>query len=159
MTEVNGATVVADLANALPADTGMLHTVFPGTNKRTGWNIVIAGPGHPKSIALSNEKERERLQKAQQIERAQVNGRKWKGDEDKQPQDSRREFISDLVGRIVSWTPVNFGDGAVEFAEGDVSAPKRAIDLLVQPKMGPYVGQIVDYLLDERSFMKGSASD
>jgi hypothetical protein len=151
---------IADLsgADALPSDTGTLQTVFPGTNKRTGWDVTFAGPGHPKTIALNQETSRKELHKSEQIERARVNGRKWKGD-DKTPDEQRREFIEGLVARIVCWTPVNFGEGPVEFAEGDATAPKRAIELLLKPKLGAYVAQFVDYLIDERAFMKDSANN
>lgn len=160
MDQATEKTSVVDLsgANALPDDRGVLHTVFPGTNKPTGWDIVLSGPGHPKTVALGEKAERERLQRAAEIERAQVNGRKWKGDADVSPKQSRREFIESLVGRIISWTPVNFGSGTVTFEENDASAPARAVDTLLDPKLGAYVSQIVDYLLAERAFMKGSAN-
>lgn len=154
---VNGAVVAADLSGAMPADTAVLYTVFPGTNKRTGWNITFAGPGHPKTIAFNNDAERKRLHKAAMIERAQVNGRKWKGDEDKQPDESRRESVESWVARIVSWTPVDFGGGPVEFNEGDATAPTRAVELLMQPKLGAYLLQMVEFMLDEKSFMTDSA--
>lgn len=156
---VNGAPVV-DLSGgeALPADSAVLHIVLPGTNKRTGWDVTFAGPGHPKTIALNNETSRKQLHRQEQIERAQVNGRKWKGD-DKTPDEQRREFVEGLVARVISWTPVNFGDGPVEFNEGDATAPKRAVDLLLKPKLGAYVAQFVDFLIDERTFMKDSANN
>lgn len=149
MDEANGE-AVADLTALLPNDTAVLHMVVPGTNKRIGWDITMAGPGHPKTIALSNEATRERLHRDALIEQARVNGRKWKG-EDKQAEESRREFIEGLVGRIVTWTPVKIGDEVVEFSE------KAAIEFLLRPHLGPYVAQITDFLLEERSFMTDSA--
>jgi hypothetical protein len=156
---MNGPVIDLSGDDALPADTAVLHTVYPGTNKPTGWDITFAGPGHMKTVAFSLSKERERLHRAAQIERSQINGRKWKGDDDKPPEQSRRDFVGDLVARIVSWTPVNFGDGPVEFNEGDPAAEKRAVELLCKPKLGGYVAQIVEFLIDERSFMKASASN
>lgn len=158
-TAPSGAPAVAKLrrADAVPELTGVLYTVYPGTNERTGWNIALAGPGHPKTQAQADRTERQRLNKAAGIERAQVNGRKWKGEEDKQPADARREFVSSLVERIVSWTPFDMGDGSITFDEGDPSAPERAINLFLKPEMGSYAAQIVDYLTAERAFIKGSA--
>src|SRR5438045_2335617 len=109
------AVTVINMADDLPADTAELHVVRPGTNIRTGWVITLAGPGHPQSIALMNEGERERLHKSAQIEQAQVNGRKWKGD-DAQPEEARRKLVSYITRRIVGWTPVDFGEGALEFS-------------------------------------------
>lgn len=141
-----------DLTAIMPADTADLHIVAPGTNRRTGWVITFAGPGHERAIALSNNAQRKRLALEQRIEQARVNGRKWKGD-DKQPEENRREFIEDLVGRIVTWTPVDIGDGPIAFSD------KAAVELLLRPKMGFAVAQISDFLLDERSFTTGSATD
>lgn len=142
---------VANLAGDLPEDTADLHIVVPGTNKRTGWVITLAGPGHPQTVALANEYERKRLQKSSAIEKAQVNGRKWKGDDDVQPDDSRRESVASVVARVVTWTPVDFGNGAIEFT------PKAAVDLFMDPKKGAYFSQIVDFITAERAFMKDSA--
>lgn len=144
--------VAVDLSGTLPVDTAVLYTVIPGTNKRSGWDIVMAGPGHAKTIALNSENERKRLLLEQRIESARINSRKWKP-EDKQADESRREFVESLVARIVSWTPVNFGDGPVEFSE------KAAVTLLLSPRLGGYVTQIVDFLIDERTFMKDSANN
>lgn len=150
MSEANAS--VVDLTAIMPSDTADLHIVAPGTNKRIGWVITIAGPGHDKTVAFNNGNERKRLALEQRIESSRVNGRKWKGD-DKQPDDSRREFIEGLVARIVTWTPVDIGAGPVAFSD------KAAVELLLNPKMGPFVAQIVDFLLDERSFTTGSATD
>lgn len=144
---------VTNMADDLPDDTAEIHIVKSGTNIRTGWVITLAGPGHPQTIALNNELERERLNRSAQIERAQVNGRKWKGDEDEQPEDARRKIVSQVCRRIVSWTPVDFGEGAVEFSQ------ENAVKLFLDPKKGAYFGQIVEFLTAERAFTKGSAKN
>lgn len=149
MTEQASITAI-DLSGALPASTSNLEVVFPGTNRKTGWVVTFAGPSHPKTIAVSNENERKRLDLEARIEAARVNGRKWKPDA-VAPEDSRREFVEGLVARIVGWTPVNFGWGVIEFS------PKTAVDALLRPELGPYVAQFVDFLLGERSFMTDSA--
>lgn len=143
---------VANMVDGLPMETADLHIVSQGTNKRTGWVITCAGPSHPQTIALMDEAERERLNKAAQIERAQVNGRKWKGDEDVDPQESRRKTIRQIVSRIVTWTPVDFGTGPIEFS------PKAAVELFMDPAKGAYFGQLVDFITAERAFMKDSAN-
>jgi hypothetical protein len=83
--QVNGAALaVADLSDVMPQSSGVLHIVVPGTNKRTGWQITFAGPGHPKTVAQNEELARAALDKQERIEFAQVNQRKWKTD-GKQP--------------------------------------------------------------------------
>lgn len=152
---VNGA--VVDLLTTLPNDTAELHMVVPGSNQRTGWVITMAGPGHPKTVALNNETSRKQLLLEQRIEQARVNGRKFKS-EDKQPDDNRREFIESLVARMVTWTWQ--GQPALKIGDEDiVFSDKAAVELLLRPVMGLYVAQIVDAVVDERFFMKGSATN
>jgi hypothetical protein len=140
---------VTNLVDDLPMDTADLHVVKPGTNKRTGWVVTFAGPGHPKTIALNNEASRKQLDESKRIKQQQANGRKVKID-DEQPEENRREFIEGLVARIVTWTPVDFGNGPVEFSD------TAAVELLLDPKKGAYVSQFVDFLIDDRAFMKDS---
>lgn len=142
-----------DLSAAIPLNEGVLHIVVPGTNKRTGWDVTFAGPGHPKTIAQTEEITRSALDKQERIEMAQVNQRKWKG-EGKQPADIRRENVEWVVGRIIGWTPVTikqFSPDPIEFSD------KVAKDLLAQPYMVPYFIQMTEYLGDQASFIEASA--
>ena len=141
-----------DLGGFLPNDTAQLHIVIPGTNKRTGWVVTMAGPGHAQSIALSNEASRKYLHTQALQEQARVNGRKWKAD-DKQADDQRREFIESLVGRIVDWTPVCIGSEVIKFT------PASATAFLLRPYMGPYISQFTEFLLDDKAFMTDSSND
>ncbi len=149
-----------DLSAAIPSNEGTLFVVVPGSNKRTGWQIRFAGPGHPKTVAQNESFSRISLDKAERIEMAQVNGRKWKSD-GKQPADMRRENVEWVVGRILSWTPVSinqFSADPVEFPENPTAAQlDRARDLLAQPYMVPYFVQMTDYLGDQASFIEASA--
>lgn len=158
--QVNGAVLaVADLSDVMPQQTGILHIVVPGTNKRTGWQITFAGPGHPKTIAQNEELSRVNLDKQERIEMAQVNQRKWKGD-GKQVDDVRRENVDWVLGRILSWTPVSisqFASAPIELPE-DASPEqiKQARALLSQPYMVPYFMQMTEYLGDQASFIAAS---
>lgn len=151
-TETSTKPTVVNMADALPMDTADLHIVFPGTSKRTGWVITMAGPGHPQTVAVNNETSRSQLDETRRIKQQQANGRKVLID-DVQPEDNRREFIETIVARIVTWTPVDFGEGPVEFSKN------AAVNLFSDPKKGVYFGQIVDFLVAEKSFMKGFAGD
>ncbi|HEY4724324.1 MAG TPA: hypothetical protein VII92_20885 [Anaerolineae bacterium] len=140
-----------DLSELIPSDIGILHIVKPGTSEKTGWQITMAGPGHPKTVAFNNANERKRRDHENRIEAARINCRKYKP-EDFADGESRKEFIEGLVSRIVTWTPVKIGQEVIEFSDN------AAIELLLRPIMGSFVGQIVDYLIDERAFMKDSAN-
>lgn len=151
MSEQTQTLAVANMADDVALDTADLHIVRPGTNTKTGWVITCAGPGHPQTIELNNKNQRENLRKAKQIELAQVNGRKWKGDDEEEtPEESRRNTVADVCRRIVTWTPVDFGDGPITFSH------ENAVNLFMDPKKGVYFGQLVDFLTAERTFFKRS---
>lgn len=155
---VNG--VAVDLSAVMPEETGTLHIVVPGTNKPTGWKVTFAGPGHPKTVAQNEEIARAALGRAERIEMAQVNARKWKGD-GKQPEDVRRENVDWVIGRILHWTPIKIGqysDQPVELPDNATQEQiKRAHDLLSQPYMQPFFVQMTDFLADQASFTPASA--
>lgn len=141
---------VVDLTAFLPQDVSILDILKPGGTEPTGWKITLAGPSHPQTIAWSNELSRKNLHRQKQIETAQINGRKYKG-EDRSPDELRNENVQGIVSRIVSWTPVRIGDETFDFS------PDRATELLLRPTMGWAYVQIVEYLGDEKSFTKASA--
>lgn len=149
--QVNGVAMVADLSALLPEDTAVLRICKPGTSIPTGWEITMAGPGHPKTVALGNKQQRDINDRNARLEAQRQNGRKVKP-EIKADGETTREFIEGLVARIVTWTPIKIGDEAFGFSE------KSAVELLSRPAMGAFVGQIVDFLIDERAFMKDSAN-
>lgn len=144
-----------DLSAALPVDTAELEIVVPGTSRRTGWVITIAGPNHPKTVAQNERLARRNLERERSIEMARVNGRKWKG-EDKSVDEARRENVEWVVGRIVDWTPVKIAQFS---AEPITFSETVAIDLLSQPYMGAFFGQIIDFLSAEASFTPAFATD
>lgn len=145
-------TDVVDLSADIPADTFDLAILKPGTATPTGWVITLAGPAHPKTLAFKNSAQRDRLQKEAAIEATQVNGRKFKPDV-RTPQDDDERTVKWLVSRIVNWTPIKIGSETIEFSD------EAAVKLFLKPVMAPYIGQIVEYLQSERSFMPTSASN
>ena len=150
MSEMNGAPV--DLGAFTPSDTADLHVKSPADPTREiGWVVTFAGPSHPKTVALNNEVSRDALRRAKEIELSRVNGRKWKGD-GKDVDTNRREFVEGIVSRIITWTPVELDGKRYEFEA------KSAVELLLNPKMGAFVAQFVDFLTEDRSFMKDSAT-
>lgn len=145
------AASVVNLSNARFSNTGVLEIRRPHTKDLTGWKITLAGPSHPKSIAVRDRQTDRYLQREQEKERAQVNRKKWKG-ENRDIDDVRREYAEDIASRIVDWTPVDFGKGPVNFSEA------VAVEILLDPDLGWIVAQIQDYFDDEKSFTKASAT-
>lgn len=146
----NAPMAVVDLEADLPGETAELQIVKPGTSTPSGWVITMAGPSHPKTLAMRAKIQRERLRKEAVIEAAQVNGRKFKPDE-KSVEEAEMETMRWVVSRIVTWTPVRIGGEVIEFSD------EAAIALLRRPAMSAYLQQIVDYLNADRAFMPPSA--
>jgi len=149
MTKTETAAAI-DLDAFLPVDTSTLEILKPGGTDGTGWLIIFAGPEHPKTQAWAQASAKRSLAKAKAIEQAQVNGKKFKA-EDKEPDDVRRENVAWVVARIVDWSPLRIGGKDVPFSEA------AATELLVRPGMGWVYDQMLEFLVDERSFMKTSA--
>lgn len=147
---MENAIAAIDLSGFIPQDTSTMEILKPGGLEGTGWKIEFAGPAHPKTIAWNDTETRKNLRRQQQIEQAQVNGKKFKS-EDRDVAEVRRHNVAWVVARIVNWTPVRLGDGdPVSFSED------AAIALLVRPNMNWALAQMLDFLTDERSFTKGS---
>lgn len=149
---MKGKTLEAiDLTGIMPSDTAVLDILKPGGTDPTGWKITFAGPGHEKTIAWANENARRDLRRQQRIEAAQINGKKYKPD-DREPEEVRRENVEWVVSRIVDWTPIKIGADVIAFT------PERAVSLFLDRKMAWALGQCIEFLVDERSFSKGSPS-
>lgn len=126
------------------SDTGKME-VLDAAGRPTGWFWEFAGPGHPKTEALNNRFARERLHKAAQMEQAQVNGRKWKADEE-DPSAVRAKNIRDLVDRLVGWSAVEIGGKDFPFT------PESAVEFLSHPKRVGVLTQAMEFLAAEKSF-------
>lgn len=142
-----------DLSGAVPLDTFTLPILRPGTDTPTGWQIVLAGPGHPQTIALQTDISRENIEREKAIEFAQINGRKWKVEEETVDQ-RRRRNVSRVCRRIVSWSP---NPKFKLVSETPIAfTPEAALELFIRPEMGSFLVQITDYIASERAFMPPS---
>lgn len=140
-----------DLSFDIPADSAVLEILKPASDVGTGWIVEFAGPGHVKTVEWIDKAQRKSIRKAALIEQAQNNNKKYKAEE-LEPAEARRENVQWVVSRIINWTPIKIGGETFEFSE------KSAVDLLTRPNMGWAFVQMVDFLVDERSFIKGSAT-
>lgn len=130
----------------IAADTADMTVRHPVTQEPTPWVITVAGPTHPQSVALGERMMRKAMREEKAKEEARINGRKWKG-EDRDPNDVKRDNISALVDRIVTWR-----GASEEFSR------EGAIALLLKPTFAPVVGQLADFVSADGSFIKRSAT-
>ncbi|EJN15688.1 hypothetical protein PMI42_00705 [Bradyrhizobium sp. YR681] len=146
-------TDILDLSGLAPADTFDLKILAPGTGKPTGWVITLAGPAHPQTVAVNNESGRESIEREKAIEFAQVNGRKWKVEEET-ADERRRRNVTKVCRRIVSWSP----NPTFRFVQSDPIAFSldAAVNLFLRPDMGAFFVQVTDYLTSERAFTQPS---
>jgi hypothetical protein len=93
-----------DLSAMDTQDEGELVIRHPKTLESTGWSWTFYGPGHPVTIALSNRVAGAALKKSAARRQAQINGRKWKEDEESLDQ-LRTENVDNIVTRTKSFTP------------------------------------------------------
>ena len=147
-------TVTVDLSALTPTDSALLEILAPG-GKPTGWKIELAGPAHAKTVAVAEDAMRERLQKEKAIEFAQVNGRKYKVD-DETPDERAQRNVGRLVKRIIGWSPdplfKQVGPEPISFSE------ENATKLLLRPDMSWVLSQIAEYVMSEMAFTQGSAT-
>jgi hypothetical protein len=139
-----------DIASIATLDTAEMIILHPVTSAPTTWVWTIAGPGHPTGIAAdraaSDEQRREDLAK----EKARVNGRKWSGDfvdSVEQQQKNAAYFAKKVLG----WSPVRINGADLVYSIPNV------VKILIDPHYQSIYRQLIDFLIDEKSFMKPSS--
>jgi hypothetical protein len=140
-----------DLSAVDAQDEGELVIKHPKTLEPTGWTWTFYGPGHAMTIELSNRVAGAALKKAAARRQAQVNGRKWKEDEESLDQ-LRAENVDNIVARTKGFTPTRLNGELIEYS------PDAAKRLLLDRKKGWLLEQISEYLQDEANFIQPSAT-
>jgi hypothetical protein len=130
------------------ADLAIRH---PTTDKITTWVWTFYGPGHPRTVEVANRVSRDALRDLAAQKQARVNGKKWK-EEDQSIDQIRAENVENIVARTKTFTPVNMGDGKIEFSA------EKAKELLLDRKKGWLFSQIVEFLRADESFIQPSAT-
>jgi hypothetical protein len=140
-----------DLSSLAYADTGELEITHPATGAPTGWKWIIAGPSHPIVIEQGDEFARQAIRNRRDREAAQVNGRKWKPD-DESPEENRKRNAKYFARRVLGWLP----DQPVRL-ERDAPPVEFSLDnvarLLRQPKYGWLYRQVADYCSEDVGFI------
>lgn len=142
-----------DLAEFDPIDEAQMVVKNPKSGQPTTppWVWTFYGPSHPKTIELINEVSREAMRDERLKEEARVNGRKWKGDE-RSVNEVRERNLRRIVGRVKSWTPVLIEGETLTYS------PEATLKLLLDYRRSWLFKQISDFLGDDETFMKPSAS-
>ena len=140
-----------DLATMDAQDEGELVIKHPKTLEPTGWTWTFFGPGHAVTTELSNRVAGAALKKAAARRQAQINGKKWKEDEESLEQ-LRAEQVDGIVTRTKRFSPIKLGDDTIEFS------PDAARKLLLDRRKGWLLEQISEYLRDEANFIQPSAT-
>ena len=140
-----------DLATVDAQDEAALVIRHPKTLERTGWTWTFYGPGHAVTTALSNRVAAAALKKAAARRQAQVNGKKWKEDEESLDQ-LRADQVDGIVTRTKGFTPIKLDGQTIEYS------PEAAKALLLDRRKGWLLEQISEYLRDEANFIQPSAT-
>jgi hypothetical protein len=140
-----------DLSAMDAQDEAELVIKHPITLEPTGWVWTFYGPGHPVTAALSNRVAGVALKKAAARRQAQVNGKKWKEDEESLDQ-LRADQVDGIVTRTKGSTPIKLDGETIEYS------PDAARALLLDRRKGWLLEQISEYLRDEANFIQPSAT-
>lgn len=137
------------------SDTATLDVIPPGTADIIA-TITFAGPGHEKTIDISNTETRKRLlQEAQ----ARVNTRAGTKPDGRTPETVRNENVGRIVNRIVGWSGflARDADGGgtheIPFTEA------AAMAILADPRKGWLFSLCFDFLFVLDSFTTSSAKN
>ena len=140
-----------DLSAMDAQDEGELVIRHPKTLEPTGWTWTFYGPGHPATIALSNHVAGAALKKAAARRQAQVNGKKWKEDEESLDR-LRADQVDGIVTRTKGFTPIKLDGQMIEYSAEAAKA------LLLDRRKGWLLEQISEYLRDKANFIQPSAT-
>ena len=140
-----------DLGTLDASDETELAIRHPVSNAPTTWLWTFYGPGHPKTVELANARSREALHKLAAQRQAQINGRKWKEDEQNLDQ-LRADNVAAIVARTKSFTPISLNGATINFT------PEAARELLLDRKKGWLLIQIMEFLADDANFIPPSAT-
>jgi hypothetical protein len=139
-----------DLSELDSADEAEMEVMANG--QPTGWLWKFAGPGHPQAIAQSNRISREQLAKQRAKEQTLANGKKWKS-ESQSPDEVRDSNVSFVIERLLGWSDITMGGEPYPFNQ------ENARKLLVDRRKGALLQQALEFVFDDNSFTRRSATN
>jgi hypothetical protein len=102
-----------DLASVDAQDEAILNVKHPKTDAPTGWCWTFFGPAHPRTVEVAERVSREALRVHRAKEQAQVNGKKWKA-EDESMDEIQARTVANMVARLKTFTPVKMEGELIE---------------------------------------------
>jgi hypothetical protein len=147
--KANGADLF-DISSLATLETSEMVVNHPVSGAPTTWVWVIAGPGHPATVRADSERAEETKQEELRMRRAQANGQRYKPPTIT-AQEERRRSASNFARRVLSWTKVQLNGQEYEHNYENV------YKILMDPNYFLVYRQLLDYLVDEKSFMKPSS--
>lgn len=144
------AAAAFDLSEIESLDVDELTINHPVTGAPTTWTMQLAGPGHPVTLALQRQAQRERLELNKRIETTRANGKKWKG-EDVDPEEEKTRIDRRAAQRILGWSAVTHNGVAFPYT------PENALALFAEPRWTKVWQQIMEHFDSDAAFTKRSA--
>lgn len=138
-----------NLADMSAVDEGCMQVHFNGVP--INWYWWLAGPGHPMGEAQAARVSKEARRLNRSIQNAQANNRRWTAPEDN-GEDIRESNVNWVMERFLRWTPdeQKFGPDLCR------SSPENARKLLLDPRYGWLLDQLLEFLRDVNSFTRRS---
>jgi len=112
--------------------------------EKTGWVWTMAGPGHPLTVALTRKISDRYLKRQNEIQRAQVNNKNWKGEEET-TEELFANSVEHLVTRTLRWSEMTM-NGA------DFPCTPENVRKVLLRHGGVVYGQINAFTREEQSF-------
>ena len=146
---VNGVDIF-DIATIATEETAEMTVNHPVTGAPTTWVWTVAGPGHPVTVQVDSERAEEAKREETAIRRAQANGRVYKPDARTADEESRIT-AQRFARRVLAWTPVKFNGADYPHSQENV------VKIFRDPKYFSVYRQLLEFITDEKSFMKPSS--
>lgn len=143
------AVAAFDLSEMDTSDEAIMEVLNKG--RPTGWLWTFAGPGHPRAIAQAKRLGQENLNEARRRSQTIANGKKWT--EPVESVDELRARNANFVAeRVLGWSEVMLNGKPFPYSH------QAAVELLMDPRKAELMVQALEFLGDEKSFTRSSAT-
>jgi len=127
------------------------------------WVWTYAGPGHPKTIEISNRRAKKDLHETARQQQAIVNGKKWKAEE-QSVEEAKEDTVRIATERLLGWhledvkTGKRLPDLPKLNGEPLPFSEANAMQFLREPRRIDTLRRALEWLGDENSFTQRSAT-
>lgn len=142
-----GVVAIPDIGAIIAHDTGTL-AIKGADGKPLGWDLTLAGPGHPVSIQLEEEQTARAREDARRAGQAAKAGHDLPDEDPKERGDRQRDAFA---RRIIGWNPVAINGETFEYT------PAAAKRLMTEPQFVYIQAQVISFLATNMAFTAPSA--